>query len=490
MLPGVDFLTDLAFTPDGRTLAAGGGGRTASTSVWKVSDSAARVQLSSFEARPTSLAFAENGSLAIGCANGDVRFYREGEIAARHRPRPRPDRPSRRAGIPNVNGERDRFRVALLFDDQGRLVAHDQRGLRIWPAGTPPGRPFAPARLSPSPGGPWGILSARSLDGQVIVLVRSSDIFLWRSDQPDRVQPVLAPPSTGTEEPPTPPPGLATPSPRWTGGAPPDTKAEPPSRRGGPPRFGPSGRNVFAIQAAPRADRLYMLGDAGRLNIWELDPDAKDGPIQARRVELDNRLPEEYSSLALRPDGGLLALGDRSGTITLLDTRTLSRLAKIGPPEREAEGRLTVMSFSPDGRTLAAGSPQGQVFLWSIDNPRSPKLRFRLPGQRGPLAALGLRSRWPSPRQLRRVRDDGRDLGPRAPRPRTRGPGNPRLTASTRGRIADHRPLSGVSSAPVILNEYAYWHGSWSPFSTGNGITRSGPSTRYFSSPGAPSRLT
>ena len=47
------------------------------------------------------------------------------------------------------------------------------------------------------------------------------------------------------------------------------------------------------------------------------------------------------------------------------------------------------MSFSPDGRTLAAGSPQGQVFLWSIDNPRSPKLRFRLPGQRGPLSALG-----------------------------------------------------------------------------------------------------
>ena len=54
-LPAVQWITDISFTPDGRCLAVGG--RSPSTSVWCVSDSAARVQLGGFPSRPTSLAF-------------------------------------------------------------------------------------------------------------------------------------------------------------------------------------------------------------------------------------------------------------------------------------------------------------------------------------------------------------------------------------------------------------------------------------------------
>ena len=62
--------------PDGQSLAVSGS--MASTSVWKVSDSAARLQLGGFEGRPASLAFRGDGSLAISSTNGGVWFYRDG----------------------------------------------------------------------------------------------------------------------------------------------------------------------------------------------------------------------------------------------------------------------------------------------------------------------------------------------------------------------------------------------------------------------------
>ena len=71
-----DQATDLAFAPDGRTLAAGG--RSAVTSVWTVHDSAARTQLSGFDSPPSSLAFSTDGVLAGAGWRGDVWFWRNG----------------------------------------------------------------------------------------------------------------------------------------------------------------------------------------------------------------------------------------------------------------------------------------------------------------------------------------------------------------------------------------------------------------------------
>lgn len=376
-MPGADFLNDLAFTPDGRTLA-GGSARTPAASVWRVSDSAARVQLGGFGVLPTSLAFAGDGSLAIGCTAGEIKFYRDGGNRCTSCPRDRGDPTDSTSRNPERERERERdwSRMALLYDARGRLIAHDQRGLKVWPAGTPPHRPLAEVRLPHSTGGPpWGMVSsARSLDGRLVVLVRSADVFLWRSDEPDRVRPILPPRSTGAE-----------PSP----GPPPQPKSGPATRQGGPSGFGQFIRPYFAVQVDPNCDRIYLLGDSGRLIIWAIDPAAKGAPIQARQVEMGASLPEEYTSLVLRPDGRFLAMGDRTGTITLLDTERLSRVATIRPAPSESESRRgSTMAFSPDGRTLAASSPQGQIALWSLARPEAPRLRYRLPGQRHSLASI------------------------------------------------------------------------------------------------------
>jgi serine/threonine protein kinase/WD40 repeat protein len=380
VLPSAQPVVDLAFMPDGQTLAVSGS--MASTSVWKVSGSAARVQLGGFEGRPVSLAFRGDGSLAISTNNGGVWFYRDGGnrctpslSATGGQTEPTQRSINRRPSPANI-----------VFDADGRLVGHDARGLRIWPAESL--LSHAPA-IVPLPGAAMGPFQplARSADGRLVVLARSTDVALWHADRPDRVQYVVPPPAAAGEEPPV--PAIAGPSgsPRAPSRLAAPARSSGPARAGNPGRFGPFGPQIYSIQVAPRGDRIYMIGDF-RLKVWALEAGSVDAPVQARRLEAGVRQEDAFTTLALRGDGGLLAIGDRDGNVTLLDTAALQVVSIIKPPSKEAEGPLRALAFSPDGRTLAASSPQGQVFCWSVEKPSSPRLRFRLAGQRGPVTSM------------------------------------------------------------------------------------------------------
>ena len=89
------------------------------------------------------------------------------------------------------------------------------------------------------------------------------------------------------------------------------------------------------------------------------------------------------SSLALRRDGKLLAVGDRAGTVTLLDTDRPRVIERIKPLSGEVESLVLALAFSPNGQDLAVGSQLGTISIWSVVQPTKPRLRFRLPGHRG-----------------------------------------------------------------------------------------------------------
>jgi serine/threonine protein kinase/WD40 repeat protein len=380
--PSPEPIVDLAFGSNGRTIAAAGS-KTA-TSVWTVVDSAARTQLSGFdnERRLSSLAFNRDGILAGGTGDGGIWFWQPGRCPDIDAIRPDLPATSRRntAGRDNQgrrgpNRERDIGRLVVSFDAERRLVAVDNQGLRIWPDGTTANQTF-PAIEVPLPypparrGMPMPTQVAKTADGRILAVTRSSAVFLWRSESPDRLIPVSVPVQSPTQSAASPFGGT-----RRAGSGAPDSL---------PPRF-------RKIEVAPDARRLYLIEENpgqpsnGHPHLWDLETSAGATEAHARQVGWPMPVAEGgFNTMALRPDGKILAMADRSGTILLVDTNWLNVVGRIKPPKDQVASFFFALAFSPDGNSLAVGSTQeGTIAIWSVAQPSRPQLRLNLPGHRG-----------------------------------------------------------------------------------------------------------
>jgi DNA-binding SARP family transcriptional activator/WD40 repeat protein len=108
--------------------------------------------------------------------------------------------------------------------------------------------------------------------------------------------------------------------------------------------FAPSGSRVAFGHCCVGVRMLLGMADAetGR-ELWRYEP------------------PIEPISFAWSPDGTRLALGDRRGSVMIVDAETGKTLA--GPIPAHA-GLVFSVAFAPDGETLFTGGTDGQVRLW------------------------------------------------------------------------------------------------------------------------------
>jgi len=381
---------DVAFAPDGKTLAAVS--RAGVSILWTIHDSAARTQLSGFETALATLAYSDDGILAGVGWNGESWTWRSGrcpeigppssgfsgsaagvvpsfataeapqrteasgsEAQRKGRPRAREGpRPVRRGPPPS-----------FAFDDSGRMVFHDLQGVRVYHAGSIPadGPPEFRIAAPPATGFGFGRLPelARTSDGKIIALARSTSIYLWRAESPGQLIPV-------------------------------ELTARNAARRQSP-GSGESLAPLFrAIQIAPGGEKLYTIeqsqGSASVLRVWVIDANGASAAVRARELEAAP-LPDGVINFVLGHEGKLLAIADRTGQVTLLDASTLLILGRLRSPDKEAETIWPpALAISPDGNELAVGSQLGTISLWSVARPAQPQLRFHLPGHRATVAKL------------------------------------------------------------------------------------------------------
>jgi WD40 repeat protein len=232
----------------------------------------------------------------------------------------------------------------------------------------------------------------------VSLVSRFSRFFVWQTESPETLLPIIPQgwnPDFGPER----EHSIPSPSDSEPAGTNPirsPSTSPPPPGRGPHPRGGrPSGGFRFSsARIAPNGNRIYILDfETGIPQIWALE--RTDDYFNARRINWSDA-PHGTVSMALSPDGKLLALGQKDGEIVFVETETLIQSGVIPPVDPDG-GPVQALAFSPDGLSLAAAPQHRPIFVWTMRTTvtdteariiREGQDRLRLPVHRTPVRIL------------------------------------------------------------------------------------------------------
>jgi WD40 repeat protein len=325
----------LDFSPDGTWLAArawASSGWSSPVTLWSVADGQRLAEYPGRSDQVRDLAFAPDGrSLFLACGPTIRRWW-----------------PAREPGTTTPMGHADEA-WALAFRPDGRVLASgsddtdEPHTIKIWDPAT--------GHLVRRWGGGRGTVSglAFSHDGRVLAsghLGPLGNIRIWEPET-GRLLATLPGHAAGTRSIAFHPNGKLLAS----AGSDRIVRLWDVSARRCVRELAGHAMTIQCVAFSPGGESLASASADGTVRLWDV---GSGRPLRTLGG------PEKFTAVAFAPGGLAVAAADERGTVTLWSTATGERIGAI----RGEDGVLRCLAFTPDGRTLSTAGDEGKIQLW------------------------------------------------------------------------------------------------------------------------------